>query len=334
MVGRRPIIAALSSVMAGLIPAAGTLEAAQLGDPAPPLKIDEWVKGSRVDLKAGKGKKVFVIEFWATWCGPCRISIPHLTELQKKYRDKDVVIVGVSDEPADVIRDFVEQAGDKMDYTVAADDSGATTSAYMRAFGVNGIPHAFIVDKAGRIVWHGHPETGMTKALEAVLAGTYDLEAARNIEKARPLMEEYFMGLFRLQAEKDPQARKAQEKKLRDVGEQVIRLGGKDGGLMNDFAWTLLTGQGIRHRDLDLALRAAKAANEAAEGKDPSILDTYARALWDTGAKDEALKHQRKAVELADDARMKAALKKTLDQYEKALPPTTQPAVKAGAQGA
>jgi len=61
------------------------------------LKISDWVKGKPVDLAAGKGKQVYVIEFWATWCGPCRTSIPHLTELQKKFKDKGVTFVGVSD---------------------------------------------------------------------------------------------------------------------------------------------------------------------------------------------------------------------------------------------
>src|ERR1041385_6120947 len=81
-----------------LLTAAFTLNthaAGALGDPAAPLVISEWVKGKPVDLAAAKGKEVVVVEFWATWCGPCRTSIPHLTEMQKKF--KDVRFVGVSD---------------------------------------------------------------------------------------------------------------------------------------------------------------------------------------------------------------------------------------------
>jgi thiol-disulfide isomerase/thioredoxin len=166
--------------------AALPLAAAELGGPAPKLDISEWIKGQPVTLAEGKGTNIYVVEFWATWCPPCRTSIPHLTELQKKFKSKGVVIIGISDEKADVVKKFVEKQGDKMDYVVAI-DGGKTSEGYMEAFGVNGIPHAFIVDKEGRIVWHGHPMSGLDEALAQVAAGTYDLEAAR--AKARKQAE-------------------------------------------------------------------------------------------------------------------------------------------------
>jgi thiol-disulfide isomerase/thioredoxin len=70
-----------------------------IGDAAPPLKIAEWIKGDPVELSEGAGKTIFVVEFWATWCAPCRETIPHLTKLQQAYNDKNVVIVAVSNEP-------------------------------------------------------------------------------------------------------------------------------------------------------------------------------------------------------------------------------------------
>jgi thiol-disulfide isomerase/thioredoxin len=143
------------------------LFAAKLGDPAPELKVASWVKGKPVKLSEGKGKKVYVIEFWATWCPPCRTSIPHLTELQKKYKGKNVVFVGVSNESLDEVKPFVKDQGDKMDYNVAVDKSDATSQAYMSAFGIDSIPHAFLVDRKGKIVWHGHP---MDKGFEPTIA--------------------------------------------------------------------------------------------------------------------------------------------------------------------
>src|SRR5215831_10160841 len=112
------------------------LPAAELGDAAKPLDIKEWVKGAPVDLAAGKGKTIYVVEFWATWCPPCRASIPHLTELQKKFKEKDVVFVAVTQEKPDVVKSFVEKMGDKMDYTVAI-DAGKTSEDYMDSYGVS-----------------------------------------------------------------------------------------------------------------------------------------------------------------------------------------------------
>jgi thiol-disulfide isomerase/thioredoxin len=151
--------------------AALQVSAAELGMPAPALNVTEWVKGKAVDLNEGKGKNIYVVEFWATWCPPCRASIPHLTELQKKFKDKGVIVIGVSDETVAEVKPFVTKMGTKMEYTVAVDKNDKTSAAYMGAFGVGGIPHAFVVDKTGAIVWHGHPMGGLDKAIEAVLEG-------------------------------------------------------------------------------------------------------------------------------------------------------------------
>ena len=75
-----------------------------IGDDAPALDISHWVKGNQVE--AFEEGKVYVVEFWATWCGPCRMSMPHLSSLQEKYADYDVTIVSVSDEPLATVVDF------------------------------------------------------------------------------------------------------------------------------------------------------------------------------------------------------------------------------------
>ena len=142
--------------------------AAELGDPAAPLAIKEWAKGKAVDVK--DGKNIYVVEFWATWCPPCRMSIPHLTEIQKNFKAKGVVVVGISDEKSETVQAFVKKMGDKMDYTVAIDDSRKTSKGYMTAYAQNGIPHSFIVGKDGKVAWHGHPMDGLDKALEKLTA--------------------------------------------------------------------------------------------------------------------------------------------------------------------
>src|SRR5206468_3746931 len=144
----------MKKIIVSLLAIAGALHAnsAELGMSAPALHVGEWVKGQAVNLDQGKGKNIYVVEFWATWCPPCRASIPHLTELQKKFKDKGVTFIGISDETVSVVKPFVNKMGVKMEYTVAVDKDEKTSAAYMGAFGVGGIPHAFVVDKGGAIV--------------------------------------------------------------------------------------------------------------------------------------------------------------------------------------
>ncbi len=165
----------------------------KVGDKAPELKVAKWVKGEAVDLKAGKGEKVYVVEFWATWCGPCRASIPHLTELQKEMNDRGVEILGISTEKAETVKKFVEAQGDKMGYTVAVDDNRKTAKAWMEAAGQDGIPHAFIVDKEGKIAWHGNPlrQKSNTLILNPELKATLDrLAPAKSEEKTPPPLKQ------------------------------------------------------------------------------------------------------------------------------------------------
>ena len=110
----RPCIAALCLSLTAV--AAAQREKLQVGDEAPGLDIDAWVKGEAVTIETGR---VYVVEFWATWCGPCRKSIPHLTKLQKEYGSDGLTIIGISDEEADVVKPFVQRQGENMGYTVA-----------------------------------------------------------------------------------------------------------------------------------------------------------------------------------------------------------------------
>lgn len=134
----------------------------RLGDDAPRLDVDA-IKGTIPELGAGG---ITVVEFWATWCGPCRKTIPHLTRVQEHYRGDGVQVVGISDESDREVRPFVRDMGNQMNYTVAVDQDRATSLAYMGGFNVNTIPHAFLVDGEGRIRWHGHP--GAREMIEAL----------------------------------------------------------------------------------------------------------------------------------------------------------------------
>lgn len=288
-----------------------------LGTAAPPLRIAEWVKGKPVDLAAGQGQHVYVIEFWATWCGPCRASIPHLTEMQKKFKNKGVVFVGVTNEQKDLgkVKSFVQDMGDKMDYTVAVDDGNATFDAYMKTYKQNGIPHAFLIDKQGKIVWHDHPMQ-IEETIDQLVAGKFDRAAAQRKMKERDEAQAAAQKVFTLRQKYFELVSTAgNAEQARQVAEDFLKQAGKSAPALNDFAWTLLTSDKVKERDLQLGLRVAQAAYDASQGQDAPILDTYARALFDNGKKAEAIKFQKKAVELCKDETMRQELQQTLDRY-------------------
>ncbi|HOK96152.1 MAG TPA: redoxin domain-containing protein, partial [Anaerohalosphaeraceae bacterium] len=166
----------------------------QIGADAAPLDGLVWLKGQPVRFQP---QKVYVVEFWATWCGPCRQSIPHLTQLQKQFKEKGVTVIGISNESAETVRSFVKKMGDQMDYTVAVDKDGKAGKNYMEAYGQNGIPTAFIVDGAGKIVWLGHPLNGMDEVLAQVAAGTFDPSAWAKARAEREELERQIEELFR-----------------------------------------------------------------------------------------------------------------------------------------
>ena len=115
--------------------------------------------GTKPDLEG----KPLLLEFWATWCPPCRKSIPHLNEIHAKFKDRGLMVVGVTDEPNAVIRKFRKEV--PMDYAVATDTGGRLNEK----MGVSGIPHAFLVNKSGEIVWEGHPGKLTDQDIEKIL---------------------------------------------------------------------------------------------------------------------------------------------------------------------
>jgi thiol-disulfide isomerase/thioredoxin len=175
----RTTIASFALALLILSPAARA-EGLSIGDPAPALSVSKWVKGDKVD-KLEKGQ-IYVVEFWATWCGPCRATIPHLTQLQKKNPGVTFIGVSILENDQKGVEPFVKEMGDKMDYRVAMDDAtnrgdGKMAKNWFEAAGENGIPTAFIINKEGKIAWIGHPAS-MDGPLAKIVDGSYDLKAA------------------------------------------------------------------------------------------------------------------------------------------------------------
>jgi len=154
----------LRLVLALVVSAAPSMGQIIPGQQAPEVKIDKLFHSPVPfeSLKELQGSAV-LLEFWATWCGPCRAQIPHMVETHNKYADRGLVVLAMSNEAADKVEPFIEQNG--MVYRVGLDAGAA-----MKAYGVTGIPHAFLIDKDGKVLWADHPsnlkESDIEKALE------------------------------------------------------------------------------------------------------------------------------------------------------------------------
>jgi thiol-disulfide isomerase/thioredoxin len=160
----------------------------QIGDAAPAIEVSAWVKGQPVrELQKGT---LYVFDFWATWCEPCNRSMPHLSEIARKYKGKvQVVGVDVREKSApgraldDMVAVFVKAKGGDMDYNVCTDDAKKwMMTTWMAAAGEHGIPCAFVIDRDGRIadivLGYGRGDHRVDDTIEQLLAGTFDYKAS------------------------------------------------------------------------------------------------------------------------------------------------------------
>lgn len=331
-----------------------------VGDPAPKLDTGAWVQGEPV--KDFNSNHVYIVEFWATWCGPCRASIPHLNELYEKFKDQGLIAIGqdIWENDEDAVAPFVKKMGDQMTYRVALDNKtgdskGVMAKTWMEAAGQNGIPTAFVINRQGRIAWIGHPMGLREQVLGEIMAGTFDTAAfARQYEKDQQADRERAALNAKLRSAMNDKNWKAAEAALSELEQTLpesarlslgtvrlqILFGQKDydaacklaetlsderpdgAGLQNDIAWTMAKVEGLDEHGLALAEKIAKRGNAAAEGQSPAILDTLARVQFRLGNHDEAIANQKKAVDLAA-GRMKTLLEQTLASYQEGkLPPT------------
>jgi len=127
---------------------------------SPEIQAAYWLNTEPLTLESQRGK-VVVLEFWATWCPPCRASIPHLNELFKKYKDQGVTFISLTNEPRETVEPFVKQM--EMAYPIG----GGSPSG--RAYKVRGIPHVFVIDRSGKVAWEGHPMQNLEEVIQKQL---------------------------------------------------------------------------------------------------------------------------------------------------------------------
>ena len=154
-------VVALAVMLMG-VGAAHARSSGNVGKVAPEIKAASWINTQPLHLAALKGK-VVVVEFWATWCPPCRASIPHLSSMFNTYSKSGVQFISLTDEAKAKVEPFVKE--NKMPYPIGV---GSPTS---EAYGVTGIPHAVVIGRDGKVLWEGHPmDNGFEAAVKKAIA--------------------------------------------------------------------------------------------------------------------------------------------------------------------
>ncbi len=322
-------------------------EVLKVGDKAPAIKATKWLQGAEVkEFAAGK---TYVMEFWATWCGPCIVMMPHMAELQAQYKDKGVTFIGFTkkdpNNTEEKVKTFVEKRGPKLAYTFAYSDDKETYDAWMTAAGQGGIPCCFVVDKTGKIAYIGHPMY-LDVVLPKVVAGKWTEADVEGVKK----IEEEVNAVFKATGDKDPEVflktLSAFEKKYPELGsipyfhsarlgslvkakktdeakkvaEDLLAKGVKadDGGLVNTVTRTLvLFPDAVANKDLHpIALKSAQAGLKLAGDKDPVALFFLAEAHFLNGDKVKAKDFGAKSLAAAENPQLKADIEMRVKKYE------------------
>ena len=163
----------------------------KIGDLAPKLQTGKWLRGQA--LQGFDSNHVYIVEFWATWCGPCRASIPHLSSLSQRYNANGLIVIGQNVWDSDsAVELFVKGMGAKMDYRVTLDDKTTEQEGFMaehwwkRQVHGHAIPMAFVIDRERRIVWMGDPMELREPMLDQILSGHFDLaKAAKDFDEQK-----------------------------------------------------------------------------------------------------------------------------------------------------
>jgi len=158
---------------------------------APPIDIAHWMtdgEGKYPHITEFEKGKVYLIEFWATWCGPCKGIMPELAELQEKYGPEGFQAISISDEKPTVVQKFLESQqspertyGDIVKaYCLACDPDNSVYKDYYEASNGDGIPHGILIGKTGEVEWIGHPGY-VAEVLADVMSDNWSREKALKI---------------------------------------------------------------------------------------------------------------------------------------------------------
>jgi thiol-disulfide isomerase/thioredoxin len=300
----------------------------KVGDPAPALNATRWLQGEEV--RKFEPGQAYVVHFWAPWCANCVSFMPHLAELQARYKDNGLTVIGVSvvdpNNSEGNVAAFVKKRGPSLKYTLAFAGDRATYDTWVTAAGVTTMSCTFVVDKAGRIADVGHAMY-LPVALPKVVEGTATakeigdemdkmhaeveawlgvvqrdpkagLRAIKGFEAKYPPLADYFLAatfkLGLLPKYGEPGEAKAYAEAL------VAKAVKKDDVRMLRQASATLRVEGKESKELlALAVTAAKEVVRIEGGTDAQSLIDLADAYFASGDKAKAKECAGKAMEAA-----------------------------------
>lgn len=315
--------APLAAVLATILPAA----ALSPGDRVTPeaLGAASVIQGE-IPTEWEEGK-VYVIECWATWCGPCVAVMPQVNALHDKYKDQGLRVIGMNvwEDGEDKVKAFVGEQGEAMSFPVAyVGRGGDFEEKWLKPAEVRGIPHTFVV-KDGEYLFSTHPMELSESTVEALLAGgeMADLVVAevRKAKQKRGLLEEQLRAFTAGDQANNADAMKAAVSQIEQVDAKFPHLARMKVDIaLVEGDWDTAIAGIKAFDDPNIALMSsvigARKFDTTAESPSPALLElfaekvngtevpdpmlkaTYARLKWKLGNKEEALAAAREAEEL------------------------------------
>ncbi|SHI46625.1 Thiol-disulfide isomerase or thioredoxin [Rubritalea squalenifaciens DSM 18772] len=242
-----------------------------IGDQVPALEGVTWVQGEEIKSFDEKGK-VYIVECWATWCGPCVAAIPHVNDLHKKYQDKGLVVLGMNvwEDGLDKVEGFVDKKKDVMTYTVAYSGGKGSNfeKTWLKPAGVRGIPHAFIV-KDGKLILMSHPAQINEELIDSIMDGSFDPVAhakQKAEEEAKAKAERAKINNFKKQQDWDGMIAYANDMEDDSVSKGIY-----------------LTQANVQKGDWAALLKLRGEANEKFDRFKPMHIDSQAVMMMDAG---------------------------------------------------